>query len=790
MTDYIKKLKQSFDILPIITFTKKDNGLYDRKLIKDSYKNLRISLLAVVVNATVFGFIFYKEVSDVILAAWYIAVLLISLCRYISLKNFENSYDSLKPQQWSKIFLAGVILSALTWGVTPFLFFLPGNYIYQMVLIVIIAGLASGAISSLSQILINVQLFLVLTLVPLIVELILQNTTIHHLIALLVSLYLLLLLFVSKKFHQNYTDAIKARLLYEKEREELSRSEQKFETIFKNVPIGVVFYDTDLIIKEINQEFIDFLEAPHDFLVGLDMNTLSDKRILPALQAPIDGIEGFYEGEYQTKYIGKHLWINMNTTPLKDTNNRIIGAIGIVADITQRMLFQQHIEHQANYDTLTDIPNRMSLLNYIHKEIARFKRHGQRFGIMFLDLDHFKNINDSLGHGIGDKLLIQTAKRLKNAIRGEDTVARLGGDEFVVLVPELGKERKSSVSKLEHIAQKIHQELSEPFEINGHRLTVSSSIGVTFMDDEIQSADDILKNADIAMYQAKKDGRNTTRFYEIEMDVWIKRRMEIENELRGAIQNKELELHYQPIIEFSTSRIVGAEALLRWNNQKLGALFPDEFIPIAEESGLILPIGEWVLHNAVNQFVSWQKQFESTTALRKIAVNVSVNQFDDTGFLSHIDDVIKSSGIQPDSLELELTESIIVKDINGVREKMQKLRDLGVNLSIDDFGTGYSSLSYLKKLPFSTLKIDKSFTQDIQDDMDGKELISTILIIAKNFNLEVVIEGVETHEQYLFAHDKNATYMQGYYCSKPMDKKSFTDMLESNKGVCSKLLLS
>lgn len=285
------------------------------------------------------------------------------------------------------------------------------------------------------------------------------------------------------------------------------------------------------------------------------------------------------------------------------------------------------------------------------------------------------------------------------------------------------------------------------------------------------------------MYQAKKAGRDTTRFYKQKMDEWIKRRLGLENGLRDAIENGELEIHYQPIVEFSTSKLIGAEALLRWNSETFGNVYPDEFIPIAEESGLIITIGEWVLQNAINQFVLWQDMFKDVE-LKKIAINISVHQFDNPEFLNQVDRILKSSGIKPQNLELELVESIIVKDVETVREKMQELRDLGVGISIDDFGTGYSSLSYLKKLPFTTLKIDKSFVQDIQFDADDKELISTILTIAKNFNLDVVAEGVETAEQYQFLSERMCGYMQGYYCSKPMSVLSFEKLLISSAGVC------
>jgi len=754
------------------------------KQLREAYNNLTLSILGVIANAAVFIFIFFGHTNNTILIIWGISILLISAFRYLSLLKYKTDKTPLYVDKWQKLLFIGIVLSALSWGITPFLFFVHGNYIYQMVLIVILAGLSAGSISTLAHMRLNIQLYLLIVLIPLIVELLLQRTEIHNDIAILVSLYLLLLLTVAKKFNQTYLDSITSQLMFEQKKEEFLESEQKFKAIFNSVPIGILFYDTNLIIQEVNDNFVDFLAAPKDFLIGLDLEKSRDRSLMPAFKAPLDGICGFYEGEYTTLYRQKDLWVSMSTSPLRNSENKIIGAVGIIADITQRMLTQLQIEHQAHHDTLTDIPNRANLKREIAKNIIRFQRHGVIFAIIFLDLDHFKNINDSLGHDVGDKLLVQTATRLKETIREEDMVARIGGDEFVVLLPDLSADEFEAAKSAENVSQKIHETLRTPFLVDGYTLNISSSLGITLINTLSQSEDDLLKHADIAMYESKKEGRNTTRFYQESMDQWIKRRLEVENELKNAIKNNELRLVYQPIIEFETSKVIGMEALIRWKSQKLGDMYPDEFITIAEESGMILSIGEWVLQEAVSQFITWQKKFAHTTDLKKIAVNVSVHQFNAPDFLTQVENILTQSGIKKEHLELELTESIIVKDISGVRAKMQQLRDLGVNLSIDDFGTGYSSLSYLKKLPFTTLKIDKSFTQDIGHDIDDKELISTIITIAENFNLEVVIEGVETYEQYAFVNERKATFMQGYFCSKPMEKESFEAMLTLTNGIC------
>ncbi|ADN09008.1 sensor domain-containing protein [Sulfurimonas autotrophica] len=755
-------------------------NLYGTQLIDNAYNNLKISSSGAFINATVLVGIFYNHVNNKELLVWYFLISSVSLLRFFSYKLYKKNNHKFSIQRWKQIFYGGLIVSSILFGLTPFLFFVQQSPLHQAALIIIISGLSAGGVSSLSSLIRAVQLFLVFILTPLIIKLLMQNTLLYNSIAFLVFLYLILMLYIAKEFYKNYLNILISKQMYKKTAAELSISENRFKTVFKQAPLGIFMYDTNMIIHEVNQEFMNFLEASQEFLISLDLHTLPDQRIFPSLQAPLDNIEGFYEGQYTTKFKQKNLWISMNTSPLKDINNNVIGGIGIVTDITHRIQTQLQFEHQAKHDTLTDIANRSLLLEKIEQEIIRYKRHNIIFGVIFLDLDHFKNINDSLGHAVGDELLIQTAHRLKDVIRVEDTIARIGGDEFVILLPDLANEMQFAATNAERIAEKIHNILSKSFKINDLTLNVSASLGIAFIGNGSQSPDDILKYADIAMYEAKKAGRNTTKFYQHKMDEWISRRMAIENGLRDAVKNQELELHYQPIIDFATSKVIGAEALLRWNTPKFNDVYPDEFIPIAEESGLILEIGKWVLQTALKQFVAWQKEFTGVIELQKIAVNISAHQFENSNFLHDVDSIIKKTNIKPSCLELELVESALVENLKTVSTRMQKLRDLGVSISIDDFGTGYSSLSYLKKLPFTTLKIDKSFVMDIQNDVDDKELISAILMIAQTFNFEVVAEGVETQEQYLFLKEKKCTYLQGYYCSKPLPNEQFIQFLRKN----------
>jgi len=768
----------------MFTRQKPNDAKIRAEMINVAYAQLRLSSLAVVVNGFVLSLLLWSVIDHKTIMIWFSALLCVSLLRFYSVRSFNRRKESYSERYWEQLFLAGVVASALIWASASVLLFAHESIMHQAMFIIVIAGTSAGAVSSLSSVLTAIRLFLLIMLVPLVVQLLRQGTEIHEWLSLLTVMFLILLLIISKRFYENNLKVIISQLQYEKAEAERHLSAERFETVFREAPVGIFLYDTGLKIVEFNQEFSAFLEAPAEFLTGLEMHLLPDQRILPALKAVLDDTGGFYEGRYLTKYKGKEIWINMRTSPVHNNERNVIGGIGIVIDITERMNDQRKIQHQAYYDALTDVPNRTMLIEKIHQEISRFKRHQVIAGILYLDLDHFKNINDSLGHQIGDQLLIETANRLQNLLRDEDTVSRLGGDEFVILLPDLGNEPIQALSKAEHVAQKVHKALSEPFLLQGHILSTSASIGMAITDGDNTTTEDLLKHADMAMYQAKKEWRGSTSFYRPEMDRLIKRRLAIDNALRNALAADELEVYFQPITEFSSGIIVGAEALLRWENPELGRVTPDEFIPIAEESGIIIPIGEWVLNQACEQFMQWQKELGERCRLRKISVNVSSKQFNENSFIQKVLQAINRHGIKPGQLELELTESIIIDNLEKVSKQMRRLRGHNVLISIDDFGTGYSSLSYLKRLPFTTLKIDKSFTQDIQTDTDDAELISTIITIAHGFDLKVIAEGVETPEQHTFLDQHRCDYFQGYYCSTPISAKAFFDLLLANDGIC------
>jgi len=750
-----------------------------------AYQQMPLSLLTLVISSIVLAAVQWGVIDHFVILLWLVFQLGIVGWRIYLYRIFTHDFSDLTAEAMEKSFIRGLVVSSAVFGSSSLLLFPAGNIPHQVFLSFILAGMSAGAITTLSPIRRASALFLSFTLLPLVIILVLESSTLHYVMASMVLLFWIMLQVISKRFYDNLYKTIQSSILYKHALKVLQSTEERFETIFKEAPAGIFYYDNNAIVLDCNHEMTRSLQIDKESFVGLDLRTISDRRIIDAVESVFDGERGFYEGPYHTTLSGIDLHIVLRTSPIYDEHRNIIGGIGIAADITERKNFENIIRHLAHHDSLTDIPNRLLLMERIEQSVIRYNRHGIQVALMFIDLDRFKTINDSLGHHIGDELLIDVAKRIRHTIRDEDTVARLGGDEFVVLIADLETDMQNATMTVEHIAEKIHDALSKPFYLkDGQTLNVTSSIGIAFVNHRDEVANDLLKHADAAMYRAKQDGRNTTRFYQENMDEWIKKRLFLEGELRNAIGNNELELYYQPVIEVETKTMIGAEALLRWNHPKLGLVMPDDMISIAEESGLIIPIGEWVLYTACRQCVEWKNSHTHGEQIDKIAVNVSALQFKQLNFVSVVKKVLEETRIDPYLLEIELTESIIVDNLELTIEKMNELRALGIRISMDDFGTGYSSLSYLKRLPFTTLKIDRSFVRDIMSDSDDAAMVQMMISMASIFNMDVIAEGVEEVAQYTFLHAHGCKYFQGYLCSKPVQAARFEALLSGGIQQC------
>ncbi len=476
------------------------------------------------------------------------------------------------------------------------------------------------------------------------------------------------------------------------------------------------------------------------------------------------GVVANFEAQIYRKN-GEVIWISENARAVHDPDGHVICYEGTVEDITERKLYQARIEQQANYDTLTGLANRSLLHDRLQQAILSAANYGTRLAVVFVDLDRFKFINDSLGHHVGDELLRAMAERLKQSVRESDTVARLGGDEFVLLIN--GQRDPDAVAV---VLERMLSDISQPWTIPQGDFNVTCSIGVALYPDDGDTAETLLKHADTAMYRAKEKGRNNFQFFTAELNALITQRLELENKLRRALERQQFELHYQPRVDMQSRKIVAAEALIRWQVSEHEIVPPSRFIPIAEEIGLIAPIGKWVLRTACEQNKAWQ---DAGIPPFVMSVNVSARQFRQENFVQIVADVLRETALDACYLEIELTESAVMHDAEQFIAMLGELNDLGVQIALDDFGTGYSSLSYLKRLPVDRLKVDRSFVQDIATDADDATIVRTIVALGHNLGLKVVAEGVENEQQLEFLRDNQCDELQGYYFAKPMSASDF-----------------
>ena len=550
-------------------------------------------------------------------------------------------------------------------------------------------------------------------------------------------------------------------------------------SVFATASEGVIITDAQGTILEINAAFTTVTGYTREEAIGKNPRVLQSGRHGAEFYAKMwQSINdtGLWQGEiWNRRKNGESYLQHITITAVKERDGIVTKYVGTFNDITKSKEAEEEIQNLAFYDTLTRLPNRRLLMDRLQQALASSMRSGREGALLFIDLDNFKTLNDTLGHYIGDLLLQQVSRRLESCIREGDTVARLGGDEFVVMLEDLSEKDLEAAAQTKSVGEKILAVLNHPYQLDTHEYRNSSSIGATLFNDYKQSKDDLLRQADIAMYQAKKAGRNTLRFFDPQMQDNINARAILEGELRKALENQQFDLYYQIQMD-SSHRPLGAEALTRWLHPERGLVLPDQFIHLAEETGLILPIGQWVLETACAQIKAWEQNALTRNLI--LAVNVSAKQFHQTDFVDQVQAAVRRHAINPIQLKLELTESMLLEKVEDTIVTMNALKEIGVRFSLDDFGTGYSSLQYLKRLPLHQLKIDQSFVRELASDSSDRAIVRTIIAMAHSLNLDVIAEGVETEGQRHLLLGKGCTHFQGYLFGKPVPIEQFEELLK------------
>jgi diguanylate cyclase (GGDEF)-like protein/PAS domain S-box-containing protein len=556
---------------------------------------------------------------------------------------------------------------------------------------------------------------------------------------------------------------------------DLKKSEQRFRVAFNQAAVGLAHVGMDGRWLMANQKLCEIVGYTQEEMLTLNYQTLTHPEDLP-VDLEI-GRRMFahevHEKSREKRYLhknGYYIWVNLTSSLVRDDSGEPLYYSTVVEDISRRKQMEGELLHMANHDVLTSLPNRSLLVDRMTQAINYANRSGEQVAVLLIDLDRFKNVNDSLGHDVGDKMITAIARKLLSQVRDVDTVARLGGDEFVVLIANVVNEGAVATT-----AQQVLEALSQPLTIQGHELYPAGSMGISIYPKDGADGQTLLKNADTAMYRAKDAGRNNFQFYARAMNARALDRLKLEGALRNALLRNEFVLHYQPQMDLASGAIVGVEALLRWQPPNAEMIHPADFIPIAEETGLIVGIGEWVLRTACNQLQAWARS--GLYPPLRMAVNLSARQFKQQDIAKMVSRALEESGCAPQSLELEITESIVMDSPEAAAATLQKLSDMGVHLSIDDFGTGYSSLAYLKRFPIHALKIDRSFVRDITTDADDAAIAKAVIALAHSMKLRVIAEGVESREQFDFLREQQCDQMQGYYLSRPLPGRQLESLL-------------
>ena len=565
--------------------------------------------------------------------------------------------------------------------------------------------------------------------------------------------------------------------------QELRRAERETRVayeVFRSMSEAVSVIDLDFTFVAVNPAFSRITGYSEADVIGLPSNLLDSSQHSAEFYQRVRGVvvrSGHWSGEmWQRRKDGGEFLSWIELSEVTDANRQRTHFVAVVNDITQKKRAEQELRYLANYDTLTGLPNRTLLSERLSRAIIRARRQESRVAVLFIDLDHFKDINDSLGHAAGDRLLKAAAARLQATVGPTDTVARLGGDEFTIIVEDL-----DAVESAGRLARELLSAFSLPLEVDErHNVSITPSIGISLYPDHAMVPTDLLKFADTAMYQAKSVGRNTFEVYDEAMDAEARRRATLLAALRRALALDEFRLVFQPRLSLRSDRIVGVEALLRWRSGEVGDVSPAEFIPLAEESGLILGIGEWVMQEACRTLRHWR---DDGLVDLSCSINVSVLQLLRAPLAEQLRRILAETGVPPDRIELEVTESMVMQNAEQALEVLKQLRDVGVRVAIDDFGTGYSSLVYLKRLPIDTLKIDKEFIGDLTDDPDDKAITATVITMAHSLGLHVVAEGVETAAQLGYLRGQGCDEIQGYWLSRPLETpQAFAFVRERNEG--------
>jgi diguanylate cyclase (GGDEF)-like protein/PAS domain S-box-containing protein len=755
----------------INTLSKTNYTNVQNKVTQELYRYLPNALISTMVISTLFTLYFWSKVPNaVILLTWFLFILLLSFKHFSDYKQYKKSHKE-DYQKWYYCFRRKVLFHSFLWALAPILL-LNHVDITEQVIILLFIALISGGITGVIFDFKITTFFISMLLIPTYIMLFFSPLMYATAIQVLILMVYAVIVITSKHISQLFSKTYTSQGHYHRMRDLHANKEKELSALLEQAPIGIFYYNNDLKILSHNSMFKKLFGLKAD-LQAFDLNQIKDKKAIRTLKYVIStSSEKETIGSFNFSFQEKAIWIELTCSSLLNVHNQIIGGIGTIEDKSTEHFSYERINYISLHDSLTNLPNRRSYQEYMDSLIKKVEHTDSYSFLFYMDLNHFKQINDTFGHIVGDKLLLEVADRLRILEIEKKYLSRIGGDEFILVIPFCTQNLKIANTEAERIAFEIKALFSPAFHIEGLDLYMTTSIGIVLIEPNSDNTEQIIRQADMAMYQTKREGLNNIRFYDHSLDVEQQELTSLQHDLKDAINNGELELYYQPIVSITNNSLNAVEALIRWNHPEKGLIMPDRFLPMATESGLITKVGWWVAQEVCRQLHVWKKA--KIINFEYVSVNINARQLNEVNFVEQLDDCIKKGNINPSLLKLELTETTLLDNFTKTQNIIQRLKENGIECSIDDFGTGYSSLSYLKKFAFKVLKIDQVFTKDILTNQDSKELVKSIIDIGKQFNYKIIIEGVETEQQRdeLMELD-SAIYYQGYLCSRPIPAKVF-----------------